>query len=78
MLRYRTFYTEYSGVTPEDVVQELYADARLGTGLSFDGWWQYQRDLWDARYSLKVPPADDPEAARKLLDILLDVGALEA
>jgi len=78
MLRYHTFYTEYSGATPEEVVQALYADARLGTGLSFDGWWQYQCDLWAAKYGLSVPPPHEEGAARRLIDILLDVGALEA
>ena len=78
MLHYRTFYAEYSGATPEEVIEALYADARYGTGLSFDKWWQYQRDLWHARYGICVPAREECDAAKRLLDILLDVGALEA
>lgn len=77
MLQYRTFYAEYTGQNSEEVIQAVYADARLGTGLSFDKWWQYQQGLWDSRYAIKVPSPNSPDAARELLDILLKVGALE-
>jgi len=77
MLSYHTFYAEYSGATPEDVIQAVYADAKAGTGMSFDVWWEYQSDLWSARYGRNIPKPDAPEAARQLLDILVDLGALE-
>ena len=77
MLSYRTFFAQYKGATPEEVVQAIYADAKEGTGMSFREWWQYQGDLWSTKYDKKIPAADSPDAARQLLDILIDVGALE-
>lgn len=78
MLRYRTFFNEYSGKRPEDVLQAVAADAKAGTGMSYDEWWDYQRDVWDFKYGEKVPEKDAPGAARELLGILVEVGALEA
>ena len=78
MLHYKTFFNKYSGKTPEDVIQAVYADSKAGTGMSFDEWWKYQGDVWDLKYGLKVPEKDKPGAARELLEFLVDVGALEA
>jgi len=78
MLHYKTFFNKYSGKTPEDVIQAVYADAKAGTGMSLDQWWDYQREVWDFKYGQKIPAKDEPEAAKKLLNILVDLGALEA
>ena len=77
MLSYHTFFATYAGATPEEVIQAVYADAKAGTGISFEEWWQYQQDLWQMKYAKEVPAPDAPDAARKLLDVLIDVGALE-
>ena len=77
MLSYHTFFAEYTGATPEEVIQAVYADAKAGTGMSYEDWWQYQRDLWQMKYVIDVPAIYNPEAAQRLLDILTDVGALE-
>ena len=78
MLTYRTFFATYTGATPEEVIQAVYADARAGVGVSFEAWWYYQQDLWKTRYGIDIPPPDAPGAAQRMLDVLLDVGALEA
>lgn len=77
MLSYRTFFARYTGATPEDVIQAIYADSKAGTGMSFEEWWEYQGDVWSLKYGIKIPKRDEPDASRKLLDILIDVGALE-
>ncbi len=74
---YHTFFAEYAGDSPEDIINAVHKDAEAGTGLNFDLWWAYQAELWDFKYKLKVPDPKDPDAASKLLQILLDVGALE-
>jgi hypothetical protein len=78
VLYYKTFFSEYSGETPADVLQAVYADAKAGTGMSFDEWWDYQHDVWNLKYEIKVPAKDAPGAAKELLGILVEVGALEA
>jgi hypothetical protein len=78
MLQFRTFFNNYSGKTPEDVIRAVYADAQAGTGMSYDEWWQYQRDVWNLKYGQKVPEKDAPGAAQELLGILIENGALEA
>ena len=45
--------------------------------MSFDEWWEYQSEIWDAKYKKKVPEQTSPTAFKDLLDILIDVGALE-
>ena len=77
MLSYRTFFAEYSGVTAESVVQSIYVDAQSATGLSFDEWWEYQRQLWSDKYARTIPPRNAPDAALKLLEMLVELGALE-
>ncbi|MBI3440574.1 MAG: hypothetical protein HY052_02020 [Proteobacteria bacterium] len=77
MLSYRTFFTHYAGATPEELIQAIYADAKAGTGVSFEEWWAYQDDVWSSKYNKTIPVFNAPDAARKLLDILVDVGALE-
>jgi hypothetical protein len=78
MLHFRTSFNEYSGKRPEDVIQAVYADGvKADTGMSFDEWWQYQRDAWGLRYGLKIPAKDEPGAAKELLGILVEIGALE-
>ena len=78
MLHYKTFFAEYSGETPEDVIQAVYADAKSGTGMTFPEWWQYQKDVWALKYEEKIPEMDEPDAAGKLLEILVHLGALES
>ncbi|MBI3441873.1 MAG: hypothetical protein HY052_08785 [Proteobacteria bacterium] len=77
MLSYYTFFTKYSGTTPEDVVQAIYADAKAGMGMSLDEWGAYQSKLWDNKYGQRIPQKDAPDAAKKLLAILVKLGALE-
>lgn len=77
MMSYHTFYAEYRGATPEEVIQSVYADAKAGTDMSFEEWWQYQKDLWKYKYGKEAPDAGAADASHKLLKLLVDVGALE-
>ncbi len=74
---YHTFFREFQGASAQEVVQSLYEDSRAGTGMDFQAWWNYQKKLWDTRYGLTIPEADTAGAEQKLLDVLLQVGALE-
>lgn len=76
-LVYHTFFAEYAGNNADDIINAVHKDAEAGTGLNFDQWWAYQAELWDFKYKLRVPDPKEPDAARKMLDLLLDVGALE-
>ncbi len=77
MLYYKTFFADYHGETPAEVIQAVYEDARSGTGMSYEQWWQYQKDVWATKYDEHVPDMDAPEAEKKLLEILVHLGALE-
>ena len=77
-LVYHTFYKEFSGSTAEEVIQRLYEDSKEGTGCSFPEWWDYQKKLWGQKYDHAIPETPDAENAhQKLLDFLVEVGALE-
>ena len=76
-LQYHTFFADYSGDSPEDVIQAVHIDSERVTGLNLDQWWAYQAELWDFKYGLKIPDPREPDAAAKLLDIFVEIGALE-
>lgn len=76
-LVYHTFFAEYQGGTPEDIVRQMHEESRRGTGLDMSGWWAYQRELWSHKYGIDVPAQDSENAAAGLIDVLLKVGALE-
>lgn len=69
---------EFSGDTPEEVVQALYEDSKIGMGnISFDEWWEYQR--WVAGlggFERDFPEQDNPEPCQKLLVYFLKGGGL--
>ena len=78
-LIYHTFYKEFSGSSPEEIIRHVYEDSKDGTGCNFLEWWNYQKQLWGSKYGHVIP--DSPEsdnASQKLLDVLIEVGALEA
>lgn len=76
MLVYHTFFAEFSGADAQAVLDAVYAHSRKGTGFSYDEWWAYQQKLWQSRYGRKIPEASHPDAAGRLLQVLIDVGAL--
>lgn len=76
-LVYHTFFAEYKGETPEDIVRQLHEESRKGTDLNMAGWWKYQTKLWSHKYGVDVPPQESEHAAAGMLDVLLKVGALE-
>jgi len=78
MLRYHTFFAQYQGDNAEDIIKAIYKDSKSGTTMNFGEWWAYQRDLWKAKYNKTVPDQNAPNACKKLLAILVDVGALES
>lgn len=77
MLYYKTFFAEYSGETPADVIKAVYEDAKSGTGMSYEQWWQYQKDVWALKYDEHVPDMHEDHAEKKLLEMLVHLGALE-
>jgi hypothetical protein len=77
-LVYHTFISEFKGADAKEVIQAVYEDAKQGTGATFQEWWDYQKKLWSKKYGVDIPESpDSPDASQKLLDILVDVGALE-
>lgn len=76
-LVFHTFYAEFRGDTPEQLVAALHKDAEAGTDLDYQQWWAWQRKLWSYTRGYTVPSPDEPHACAKLIDILVDVGALE-
>jgi hypothetical protein len=74
-----TFYREFSGLSPEEVIRHVYEDCREGTGCTFSEWWEYQKTLWGTKYGHVIPDSPDSDNAyHTLLDVLIKVGALEA
>lgn len=72
------FNEEFSGDTPEDIVAALHRNSQRGMGdISFEKWWDYQKDLWNGAYGADIPAHDQPGASEALLDVLIRVGALE-
>jgi hypothetical protein len=74
---YHTFYDEFHADSAQDLVQALYENSRRGTGCSHPEWWRYQQAVWKQVSERIVPEPDEPLACEKLVDILVDVGALE-
>jgi hypothetical protein len=74
---YHTFYGEFHGGSAQTVVQALYEHSRRGTGCSYLEWWCYQQALWKQVADRTVPEPDEPLACETLVEILVDVGALE-
>lgn len=78
LLVYHTFLSEYRGVSAEDIIQRIYEDSASGTGASVSQWWDNQKKLWGREYTHDVPNSpEEPNASQRLLEILLEVGALE-
>lgn len=75
---YHTSYGEFHADSAHALVQALYEDSRRGTGCSYPEWWSYQHAVWKQVSDRTVPEPDEPLACEKLVDILVDVGALEA
>jgi hypothetical protein len=76
-LIYHTSYGEFEGASADEVVQLLYEYSRQGTGVDFEKWWRYQKNVWKLRYGLDVP--EDPRsenASQKMLDVMVKSGAL--
>lgn len=79
-LEYHTFYGEFTGDTPEDIIQQLYEDSRRGIGpdLTKQKWWDYQRTAWKLREGKKLPASlDRPGAPEAFIAFMVKVGALE-
>ncbi len=78
-LQFHTLFgEEFTGSSPEDVIETLYQNSKEGMGgITFDQWWAYQSETWQQKYGLTVPPHGEPEASHKLLEIMVGVGALE-
>jgi len=79
-LVFHTFYGEFSGDSPEDIVQQLFEDSRQGIGpeLTKQKWWDYQRTLWKRLEGKKLPASpDEPGAAKAFLACMVEVEALE-
>ena len=74
---YHTSYGEFHANSAQALVQALYEDSRRGTGCSYLEWWRYQQTLCKQVSEQIVPEPDEPLACEKLVDILIDVGALE-
>jgi hypothetical protein len=72
------FEEEFSGSSPQDIVQALFENSKKGLGdITFEQWWDYQRNLWSQKYRFQIPDHDAEGASQALLDSLLQVGALE-
>ena len=76
-LVFHTFYAEYRGDTPEQLVATLHKDSQSGTGMDYAAWWAWQKKLWSYTGGYTVPSPGEPDACAKLIDILTNVGALE-
>ena len=76
-LIYHTFFAEYRGNTPQELIASIHREAKSGTGQSFEDWWSYQQKLWSHLYGISVPDAHAPNANDDLLTILVKVRALE-
>ena len=48
MMYFHTLFgEEFSGNSPEEIVQSLYQNSKKGMGdISFENWWQYQKIMW--------------------------------
>ena len=69
---------EFSGDTPEEVVQALYEDSKTGMdNITFADWWEYQRWVHSIKYDTPFPDIDEPQACQKLLVCCLKAGGLE-
>lgn len=68
---------EFCGDTPEEVVQALYEDSKIGmNNITFTDWWDYQRKVHAIKYRDPFPDIDEPEACQKLLVCCLKAGGL--
>ncbi len=74
---YHTFYAEYHADSAQALAQALYEYSRRGTGCSYAEWWCYQQAVWKKVAGRIVPDRDEPLACEKLVEILVDAGALE-
>lgn len=69
---------EFCGDTPEEVVQALYEDSKIGmNNISFADWWDYQRWVHGIKYNTPFPNIDEPEACQKMLVCFLKGGRVE-
>lgn len=75
-LIYHTFFAEFRGETPKDVIQSIYEDSAAVTGQSYPEWWAYQKRLWGGPFS-RFPKEDQPNACEQLLQVLVKARALE-
>jgi hypothetical protein len=79
-LIFHTTSKEFSGDTPEAVVQAMYEDAKAPTGLNYDEWWKYKQNacrILSGGTAEPVPESNAPGAAKKLLDILVSIEAID-
>lgn len=73
-----SFNEEFSGDTPEQIIDALYQNSAKGiVGLSFENWWKYQQKTWSDMYDANIPEPDEDGACQKLLDFLKKIEALE-
>lgn len=79
-LAYHTLFgEEFCGASPEEVVAALYRGSKAGIeDLTYESWWDYQSKLWRQKYGLSIPDRNAPEACRRLLDLMVKIGALES
>ena len=75
-LIYHTFFAEFRGNTPEEVVKALYENSARVTGQTYSEWWGYQKKLWGGAF-LFFPKETQPHACASLLNILVKSRALE-
>ena len=79
-LVFHTYFGEFCGDTPEEIVQQLFVDSRRGIGpdWAMQKWWDYQRTVWKRLEGKKLPASpDELDAAKKMLACLVEVEALE-
>jgi hypothetical protein len=76
-LVYHTFFAEYEGESPGDILRAVHKKSAEGIPVSFNDWWKHQQTTWKAKYNIDVPSIGEPNAEDSLLKILIDVEALE-
>ena len=70
---------EFTGETPEEVVEALYQNAQRGADdANMDNWWAYLTHVFRVRFKLILPDRHAPNAYEWLLQASVQTGALIA
>lgn len=76
-LVYHTYYDEFTGANAAEVVDKIYTSAKSTLEVSKEEWWQYQQKVWKRMENKIIPDMAAPDAAQRLLDVLIEVRALQ-